>query len=157
MKYIIVILLMVLSTGLMAQQRRTSDPQQNRAYDKEKLESARIAFITNRLSLTPAQAEKFWPLYNQNMEKRSELMREMSRINRMDTKELSDQRASEMINRKLEIQQNLLDLEKSFMKDITQIISPAQALQLGGVNRDFTRQLYRMQGESRGGRQSNLN
>jgi len=157
MKNILLIILMVLSTGVMAQQRRTSDPQQERSYDKEKLESARIAFITNRLSLTPAQAEKFWPLYNQNMERRSELMREMTRINRTETKELSDQRATEMINRKLEIQQNLLDLEKSFMNNITQIISPAQALQLGGVNRDFTRQLYRMQGESRGGRQSNFN
>jgi len=146
---------MVFSTSLMAQQRRPSDRQQDRSFDKEKLESARIAFITNRLSLTPAQAEKFWPIYNQNMEQRSELMREMTRINRMDTKELSDQRATEMINRRLEIQQSLLDKEKSFMREITEVISPAQALQLGGVNRDFTRQLYRMQGESRGGRHNN--
>lgn len=146
---------MVVSTSLMAQQRRTPDRQQDRSYDKEKLESARIAFITNRLSLTPAQAEKFWPLYNQNMEKRSELMREMTRINRTDTKDITETRATELINRKLEIQQNLLDIEKSFMREITGVISPAQALQLGGVNRDFTRQLYRMQGESRGGRHNN--
>jgi len=138
----------------MAQQRRAMDRQQDRSFDKEKLESARIAFITNRLSLTPAQAEKFWPLFNQNMEKRSELMREMTRINRTDTQNITDSKATELINRKLEIQQNLLDIEKSFMKEITGVISPAQALQLGGVNRDFTRQLYRMQGE-RGGRHSN--
>lgn len=155
MRNIFIILFMVISTSLMAQQRRSPDRQQDRSYDREKLESARIAFITNRLSLTPAQAEKFWPLYNQNMEKRSELMREMTRINRTDTQNISDERANELINRKLQIQQNLLDIEKSFMKEITGVISPAQALQLGGVNRDFTRQLYRMQGESRGGRHSN--
>ena len=155
MKNILIIILMLISTSLMAQQRRTSERQQDRTFDKEKLESARIAFITNRLSLTPTQAEKFWPLFNQNMEKRSELMREMTRINRTDTKEISDSRATELINRKLEIQQNLLDIEKSFMKEITGVISPAQALQLGSVNRDFTRQLYRMQGESRGGRHNN--
>jgi len=155
MRNILIILLMVFSTSLMAQQRRSPDRQHERSYDKEKLESARIAFITNRLSLTPNQAEKFWPLYNQNMEKRSELMREMTRINRTDTQNLSDNRANELIDRKLEIQQSLLDIEKSFMKEITTVISPTQALQLGGVNRDFTRQLYRMQGESRGGRHNN--
>jgi Spy/CpxP family protein refolding chaperone len=155
MKNILIIILMLISTSLMAQQRRTSERQQDRTFDKEKLESARIAFITNRLSLTPTQAEKFWPLFNQNMEKRSDLMREMTRINRTDTKEISDSRATELINRKLEIQQNLLDIEKSFMKEITGVITPAQALQLGSVNRDFTRQLYRMQGDSRGGRHNN--
>jgi len=154
MRNILIILLMFVSTGLIAQQRRAMDRQQDRSFDKEKLESARIAFITNRLSLTPAQAEKFWPLFNQNMEKRSELMREMTRINRTDTQNITDSKATELINRKLEIQQNLLDIEKSFMKEITGVISPAQALQLGGVNRDFTRQLYRMQGE-RGRRHSN--
>lgn len=155
MRNILIILLMVFTTSVMAQQRRASDRQQDRSIDKEKLESARIAFITNRLSLTPTQAEKFWPLFNQNMKKRNEMMREMTRINRTDTKELSDQRATELINRKLDIQQNLLDIEKSFMKEITQVISPAQALQLGGVNRDFTRQLYRMQGESGRARHNN--
>lgn len=155
MRNILIILLMVFTTSVMAQQRRASDRQQDRSIDKEKLESARIAFITNRLSLTPTQAEKFWPLFNQNMKKRNEMMREMTRINRTDTKELSDQRATELINRKLDIQQNLLDIEKSFMKEITQVISPAQALQLGGVNRDFTRQLYRMQEESGRARHNN--
>lgn len=145
---------MVFTTSVMAQERRPSD-RQDRSFDNEKLESARIAFITNRLSLTPTQAEKFWPLYNQNWQKRSELMREMTKINRTETDELSDQRATDLINRKLEIQQNLLDIEKSFMREILQVISPAQALQLGGVNRDFTRQLYRMRGESRSGRHNN--
>ena len=29
------------------------------------LENAKIAFITNRISLTQDQAQKFWPLYNE--------------------------------------------------------------------------------------------
>ncbi|KEO74531.1 Spy/CpxP family protein refolding chaperone [Anditalea andensis] len=155
MKNLLIILALTLSTATMAQQRQTSIRQQGTSIDKEKLESARIAFITNRLSLTPGQAEKFWPLYNQNMQKRRELMREMSKINRMDVKEITEKNATELINRKLDIQQNLLDIEKTFMKEIIEVITPSQALQLGGVNRDFTRQLYRMQGDSRDRRHSN--
>ena len=32
--------------------------------DSEKLTAYKIAFFTQRLNLTPAEAEKFWPLYN---------------------------------------------------------------------------------------------
>jgi len=32
--------------------------------DGEKLTAYKIAFFTKNLSLTPAEAEKFWPLYN---------------------------------------------------------------------------------------------
>ena len=33
--------------------------------NKEKLESARIAFFTTRMELTPDEAGKFWPVYNE--------------------------------------------------------------------------------------------
>src|SRR3954471_13243532 len=31
----------------------------------EKIEALRIAFISQRLNLTPEEAQKFWPVYNQ--------------------------------------------------------------------------------------------
>ncbi len=39
------------------QQQQTIDPKA-----REKVEAARIALITNRLGLSPGQAEKFWPI-----------------------------------------------------------------------------------------------
>ena len=36
------------------------DPQ-----NKEKLESARIAYFTSRMDLTPDEAAKFWPVYKE--------------------------------------------------------------------------------------------
>jgi Spy/CpxP family protein refolding chaperone len=121
-------------------------------YDQEKLESARVAFITNRLDLKPAQAEKFWPIYNQYREERMKMMEEMSSMNRDAGKELDDDRALAIIAQRFEIQEKMLEKEKQFMKAIQQVISPSQAVKLGSVNRDFTRQVYRMQqGRSRGG------
>ncbi len=32
---------------------------------KEQIESHKIAYLTTKLSLTPNEAEKFWPLYNE--------------------------------------------------------------------------------------------
>ena len=38
---------------------------QIKAQDGEKIQSLKIAFITQKLQLTPDEAQKFWPVYNQ--------------------------------------------------------------------------------------------
>jgi len=42
----------------------------------EKLESLRIAFITNKLSLTTTESEKFWPIYNVYRKEVTEIRRQ---------------------------------------------------------------------------------
>lgn len=120
-------------------------------YDKEKLEAARVAFITNRLDLKPEQAEKFWPLFNQYNEERSMMMDKVSSLNRESMQDLTESRAKEIIQKRFSIQQQLLDREKAFMNEIIKVITPQQAIKLGGVNREFTRQVYQ---RHRGGREA---
>jgi Spy/CpxP family protein refolding chaperone len=148
-KITIIIFVLVFSLSGYAQDR-------DQEYDKEKLEAARIAYITNRLDLKPSQAEKFWPIFNQYQEDRKVLMEEMSTFNKSCLQETDNERAKEKIGKRFEIQQRLLDREKIFMNEIIEVITPLQAIKLNGVNRDFTRQVYRMQqGRERGGRGNN--
>lgn len=138
MKNITLLILMVFLSFTGFAQR------QGQQYDKEKLEAARVAFITNRLDLKPVQAEKFWPIFNQYQEDRTKLMEQMSKLNRAASQETNEVKAREIVEQRFAIQQELLDREKLFMSNIMQVISPLQAVKLSGVNRDFTRQLYRM-------------
>jgi len=41
-----------------------SKAQQGDETKAERIEALKIAFITNKLQLTPAEAQKFWPVYN---------------------------------------------------------------------------------------------
>ncbi len=128
----------------------------NRNYDKDKLESARVAYITNRIDLKPEQAEKFWPLYNQYQEERSKMMEEISSLNQKANTTISDAEAKNVVNSRLERQQQMLDIEKKFMTEVQEVISSSQAVKLHGINRQFTRHLYRMnQGRHRGGKNTN--
>lgn len=139
MKHAVVYALMFLfALPVMAQKGEKSE------YDKEKLESAKVAFITQRLDLSPEQAEKFWPAYNQHSKEKRSLMREIDRLVKED-EEITDVRAAAVIERRFEIQQQILDSEKAFMKNIVKIISPVQAVKLDDVNKDFARHIYRMQ------------
>jgi hypothetical protein len=135
---LIFLLIAISNINLMAQRPSST-------YDKEKLEAARVAFITNRLDLKAEQAEKFWPVFNQFNDDRGKLMNQLSAINRSSSEDITEAKAREMIAQRMTLQQNLLDMEKLFMDEIVKIISPIQAVKLGGVNREFTRQVYRMQ------------
>ena len=33
--------------------------------DREKIESMKVTFLNNKMNLTPEEAQKFWPVYNQ--------------------------------------------------------------------------------------------
>ncbi|WP_245189401.1 Spy/CpxP family protein refolding chaperone [Lunatimonas salinarum] len=144
-KSILLCLLTLASLQAMAQRG-------DRGADREKLDAARVAFITNRLNLTPDQAEKFWPLYNRYNDQRMALMKKSREINQSADENLSDAKASELIAARFTVQDDLLKLEKTFMEEVTSAISPSQAFKLSNANRDFTRQLYQMQ-QRRGGRQ----
>lgn len=133
------LLLFFLAVPVSAQMDKKS------SYDKEKLESAKVAFITQRINLTPDQAEKFWPLYHQHHEKKSVLMKNMHELVKIGDREISNEEARDLIDKKFEMEQEILELDKAFLSNIVQVISPVQALKLGDVNRAFTRHIYRMQ------------
>jgi hypothetical protein len=45
-------------------------------FDFEKFKAKKVAFITEAINLTPAEAEKFWPVYNEYEQKRYSIMQE---------------------------------------------------------------------------------
>lgn len=143
-KYILCLLLGLLGSAAFAQ-------RDQQGFDREKYESARVAFITNRLDLKTEQAEKFWPIFNKYNEDKEKLMRSMSAINKESDGDVTEAKAKELINKRFTIQKEMLDLDKEFMNKITSVLSHTQALKLGGANRDFVRRIYRMnqRGEQR--------
>lgn len=117
--------------------------------DREKLESARVAFITNRLGLSPDQAEKFWPIYNEHNNSRREFMGRLHEISKEAGDNPVENKAKDLIEKRFKIQYEMLEDERAFMKEITKVITSVQAFKLSEANRDFTRQIYQMQRRGR--------
>jgi hypothetical protein len=114
-------------------------------YDPEKLQAARIAFITSRLDLKPGQAEKFWPVYNQFNDNREGNLKEMSKLSDLRSGEVSESEAKKRIEQRFEIQRRMLAEEEKYMAEMSKIISYNQILKLHGIARDFTRTVYQRQ------------
>jgi len=116
---------------------------QHQGYDKDKYESAKVAFITNRLDLTTEQAEKFWPIFRKYNTEHKSIMVEISGITKESSEALSDTKAKELLEKRFVLQQKLLNREKEFYLEIGKVISIQQALQLSEINKEFARLLYR--------------
>ncbi len=58
------IILTFLTVSLFAQAQDEQPPVADQK-QQEKIEALKVAFITKELDLTPDEAQKFWPVYNQ--------------------------------------------------------------------------------------------
>ena len=130
MKQIIAILIMTLAylTQIQAQDKQT----------REKIQAARIALITERLGLTPEQAEKFWPLYNEFTQKKKELNQqykiEKAKLN-METASEKEKKA--LLDFGLKLKEQSLGLERNYSDRMLNIISTDQIISLRKAEGDF--------------------
>jgi hypothetical protein len=111
---------------------------------QEKIRAARIAFITDRLGLTPAEAEKFWPVYNEFARKRMEIRQQFedARKNRpADKPEQEFQK--ELVDLNLKVKQRELDLEKEYSNRIMNVITPQKLMALRKAEMDFRSMVIR--------------
>lgn len=135
-KYSLLAILFFLILGKSLAQR----PETN--YDPEKLQAARVAFITSRLDLKPEQAEKFWPIFNQYTSAREKNLKQISGLMRHQEAEISEADAKQRLGKKFELQRKMVDEEEKFVGEMSKVITYAQLLELNDIARDFTRQLY---------------
>ena len=138
MKNILVILLVFSINFLVKAQDGNRNPEL-RARMLEKLESQRIAFITNKLELTPDESAKFWPLYNEFSKKRQELKRE--KINSNDS--------DESIEENFDKEEKALQLKKSYYERFKSAIPVSKIAKLEDAEREFKQEVLRTLKERR--------
>lgn len=130
--------------GLMAFAQENEAPLDDDRDPKgrEKVKAIRIAYITEKLGLTPEQSEKFWPVYNEFFEKRQEMRKELrNERERMGTNALTPEQKQTLINLDLAIKQKELDLEKGYSTRLMRVITADQMLKLRTAEKDFQRML----------------
>ncbi|MFC2187940.1 hypothetical protein [Peijinzhouia sedimentorum] len=151
------VLLTMISFTSLAQQYRSSMKQE----DREKLESAKIAYITNRLTLTSSQAKEFWPLYNEferkKFEARTKARREGYRMTNRGQNDLTEAQATEILEIHIKAREEDVAIEKEYLSKFQNIISDGQILKLLTIDESFLRNylMRELRGDKDGDRRSN--
>jgi len=113
---------------------------------REKIKAHRIAFITEKLDLSPEEAQTFWPVYNEQeakMEEEIKGFREKYDISPRNILEISDKEAEELADAQLEHEQKMLNLKKEFHAQLKQILPPKKILMLIEADREFKVELMK--------------
>ena len=91
---------------------------------KEKIEALKVAFMNKNMDLNAAEAQAFWPLYNDFQTKREALKKDGS-LNKTGIGTInaaSDKEVSAMLEADFVTRQKELDLQKDFYKKMLLIL-----------------------------------
>ncbi len=122
---------------------------QKRGEKSEKIEAYRVAFFTQKLDLTADESKAFWPVYNDYQKELRELRKAERQLNRGNYGEMSDQELEEAIEKRFELRQKQLDLEKQYYKKFKAVLPMKKLAKLPRTERAFRSELLKKVKEQR--------
>jgi Spy/CpxP family protein refolding chaperone len=117
MKKILLMWMMLFTVAMTAVAQDNSDDKNNGG----RLEAMKIAWLTKKLELTPEEAQKFWPIYNQY------------------TKDIQNTRkeARERKDDEIKTQEKLLNIRKKYETEFLKAISKEKVNTFFRAEREF--------------------
>ncbi|MCX7550165.1 sensor of ECF-type sigma factor [Xanthomarina sp. F2636L] len=132
MKHIsILILLISISLNTFGQDRH------------EKIKALKTAYITEQLSLTKAEAEKFWPIYNVYEVEKSKLKDEAHKDKgNQDYSKLSEKEANALLEDMIALNNRRNNIYNNLITDLKKVISAKKIVQLKQAEYDFNKKMF---------------
>lgn len=115
----------------------------------ERLRAMKVGMITQDINLSESQAEKFWPVYNNFEDERSQIFRKIRQLSRKDETLTSE----DLVKRQdqiMALRQQELDLTKSYKESFLKVISIQQYAKLMDTERRFNQMLLEKLKERKG-------
>jgi uncharacterized glyoxalase superfamily metalloenzyme YdcJ len=122
-------------TILFAQEKRNHGPEM-----WEKIKAEKVAYFTKKLDLSPAEAQTFWPVYNEFEKKRFEIQRQIHEFERMsdeDYAKLSESEILNMTNDYIASFEKDANLRKDYHKQFMKILPQKKVLLLYRTENEF--------------------
>lgn len=128
-KLMMILVILVTCANVFAQAPQL--PSQGQENKGEKIEALRIAFISQQLNLTPQEAQKFWPVYNQ-------FRGDMKTLNQNFKPDANGQLNAEQ---QLDFEQKKLDLKKKYKSQFEGALGKDKVNQLYNLEKQFHEKL----------------
>lgn len=135
MKRILTFLLIIFTLSIVF-----SSCKKNSQKSEEQLKAQKIAFFTQKLELTPAEAENFWPVYNEYWAKKNRIIDEKRTAMKFCSKNLeqmSDEEITKYADMYINFQKQESDLLIEFNDKFKKVLPPKKVLKLYQTDYDF--------------------
>ena len=123
-----------------AQKAANDNVRKERRERKEsRMESQKVAFITQKLEMTPEEAQQFWPIYNEFQGKIKELRRQ-NKLN-LQKEDISESEANGFLNKLLSHEQKEVDIRKLYFKKLKSAVSSKKVAKLYILEKKFREEI----------------
>ncbi|MDZ4683113.1 MAG: hypothetical protein SH848_21855 [Saprospiraceae bacterium] len=119
----------------------------------DKVQAARVAYITRWLNLTTQESERFWPLYNEYEGEMEKIRTKYKPFKRPE--DMTDAEAERLIVSRFEMEQELLALKREYFQKFKTAIPTRKILQFTIAEKEFRKELLRKMRENGPQRQGN--
>lgn len=109
----------------------------------DKIKSMKIAFITDRLNLTPEESQKFWPVYNQ-FESEMKTLRPNRKDGPPDIDSMNDKEVEQFIDEDIARKQKEVDVMKKYLVQFKEILPIRKVADLIGAQEAFKLELLQL-------------
>lgn len=142
---VMIALVVALTLGFTA---KASEPDwqvqnQNNGW-RDRMLSEKIAFFTSEIGLSPAEAEKFWPIYNQISAEEDKLLRKVGEcyfaLERALDSKASETEVANKLNAYMKALQDRDALQTSLMSRYSKVLSKEKIAKLYVAEEKFRRQ-----------------
>ncbi len=141
MKYLMLIgLLLCVGASTVSAQPK----QEARA---EKIKAYRVAVFTEILNLSSEEAQGFWPIYNEYLDKRESLQKELKMTRQIDG--MNDNEVEDYIKKYFELRNKELDLEKDLTQKLRKVLPLRKIAKIPVAEREFREALVQKLQEAR--------
>lgn len=115
--------------------------------NREKIESFKVAFLTERLDLSPSEAQSFWPVYNQFQDE----MRTHHEARRQQMEQfgpagdglnsMSEDEIKKELDKELTREENIVKLRRKYHQEFLRVLSAKKVAKLYAAEMQFERKL----------------
>lgn len=100
-----------------------------------KIRAQRVAFITERLRLTPGESEKFWAIHNEYEQKQSDIRKRFKPKKTIE--DMNDTEADQFINTRMDMESELLALKRDYIRKFRDVVPARKLVAYEKADRDF--------------------
>lgn len=118
---------------------------------KERIESLKIAFITEKLELTPEESQSFWPIYRE-MHEQLKAARKGERVRAKDIQNLTEAEADALIEKRFAVEEKTLAIKRDYANRLRKVLPAKKIAMIKPVERAFKQQLVQKARRGKRGR-----
>jgi len=122
----------------------------------ERLKALRVAYISEKLSLTTEEAQRFWPVFNQFDDKMDDLHKQkrqlLFKLRPENASKLSEKETTALMDEDDRLEQEIQNNRKQLVKNLQGVIPNQKILMLRQIEVEFKQKLLHQMKNRREGR-----